>query len=81
MSEEDPPPGGAWKDTPHLMKKYTECSTLSELRESVIDDIKHYESQRIPENGDYISHVLGLLIDAKTDYMMEKFGIDENDLL
>jgi len=60
---------------PYRMKKYSECDTLEDLRDSVIDDIKHLESQRIPDDGDYMSHMITFMIDSKINYLKEKFEI------
>ena len=72
MNEEDPPP--------HRMKKYTEFDSQEDFRESVIDDIRYFESMRIPEDGEYMSHMISSRTNALVDYLKEKLGIDESEI-
>lgn len=68
--EDIPPPG----------RKFYECSTLKELRESIIDDIRYYRTKTLPGN-DYISHMIYMNTSFLERYLKDKFDIDENNIL
>ena len=73
MNEENPPPIKKYR-----IKKYSEFNTIEDLRDSVIDDIKYFENQRMPDDGDYMSHMITFMIDSKINYLKEKFEIDDD---